>query len=572
MPRQMILHPLLLAAYVVLFAYAHNFEFAPPPGVLLVLLIVAIGGVALFWGALFLLTRNARRAAIAASAALLVFVSYGHVKNLITAWSWGFQIFTVHVGHVKMTVAICAAVAVLVTVCLTRASRASMVVATMALNRAGCALVLLSLAHLLTIEVAASHRFAIESRVHIDSAAVPGRPGNSDNQPDIYYIILDAYGASDVLKELYGYDNTAFLDWLRQKGFYVAQQSHSNYAQTMLSLASSLNLDYLDPDEMKSAASNAATDSRWHVDVTSAAAQLLNSTRENSKLPLAHLIQYSQVVATVRDHGYRFVAFTSGYGGVQFPNADVVRHATGLTDFEESIIQTTPIADLLDRAHDQRRELHRRRIRYIFDHLADSVDDSAPRFVLAHILSPHAPFLFRADGTPHPAPDGTIFYDDETFDPGNPADRTRFMNGYRGQIEYVTQQIQLVLETLLADSTRRKIIILQGDHGPNLTMNWSAPSRTAINERMSILSAYWVPPDIRARLYPTITPVNTFRIILNRYFGGPVELLPDRSYFSTYDSPYDFSNVSAIVSGSGSSDRSTSPDGDRARLLAQIGR
>ena len=125
----------------------------------------------------------------------------------------------------------------------------------------------------------------------------------------------------------------------------------------------------------------------------------------------------------------------------------------------------------------------------------------------------------------------------------------------------MTRRIQLVLETLLADSTRRRIIILQGDHGPNLTMNWSAPSRTAINERMSILNAYWVPPDIRARLYPTITPVNTFRIILNRYFGGPAELLPDRSFFSPYVSPYDFSDVSAIVSGSGSSNRSTSQDG-----------
>jgi sulfatase-like protein len=568
--NQLIVHPLLFAAYVVLFAYVHNFEYAPSLGELLVLLTIAIGCVALLWGALVLLTRDARRAAIAASAALIVFVSYGHVKNLITTWSWGFHIFSLRVGHVKMTVAICAAVAVLVTMCLKRASRRSTVVATMVLNRAGYALVLLSLAHLVTVEVAARRRSAIEAQAHIDSAAVRGEPRNSDNQPDIYYIILDAYGGSDVLKELYDYDNTAFLDWLKQKGFYVAQQSHSNYAQTMLSLASSLNLDYLDPVEMKSAAPNAATDSRWHVDVTSAAAQLLNSTHENAKLPLAHLIQYNQVAATLKEHGYRFVAFTSGYGGVQFPNADVVHHATGLSDFEESIIQTTPIADLLDRAHDQRRELHRRRIRYIFDHLADSVDESAPRFVLAHILSPHSPFVFRADGTPHPAPDGNIFYDDETFNPSNPADRTRFIDGYRGQIEYVTQQIQLVLETLLADSTRRRIIILQGDHGPKVTMNWSAPSRTAINERMSILSAYWVPPDIRARLYPTITPVNTFRIILNRYFGGPVDLLPDRSFFSKYDSPYDFSDVSAIVSGSGSSSRSTSQDGHRgADLSAQ---
>lgn len=561
MQRQLIVHPLLFAAYVVLFAYTHNFEFAPSLGVLLVLLTIAMGGVAFLWGALALLTHNARRAAIAASVALLLFVSYGHVKNLVTAWSWGFHVFSLQIGYIKMAVAICGVVAVLAAMWLKRASSDSTVVATTVLNRVGYALVLLSLAHLLTVEVAARRESATERQVHIDSAAVDGEPRNSEDRPDIYYIVLDAYGRSDILKALYGYDNTPFIDWLTRKGFYVAQQSHSNYAQTMLSLASSLNLDYLDPVEMQSAAATAATDARWRVDLTSAAVQLLNQAGENARLPLAHLIQFNKVAATLKDNGYGFAAFTSGYGGVQFPNADVVHRATMLSDFEESIIQTTPIADLLDMAHDQRRELHRRRIRYIFDHVADSADESAPRFVLAHILSPHSPFVFRADGTPPPATDENAFYDEEEFDPGNPADRARIRNGYRGQIEYVTRQIQLVLERLLADSSRRRIIILQADHGPSLTMDWSAPSRTAIDERMSILNAYWVPPDIRARLYPTITPVNTFRIILNRYFGGPAELLPDRSFFSTYDSPYAFSDVSAIASGSGSSNRSTSQDG-----------
>ena len=64
--------------------------------------------------------------------------------------------------------------------------------------------------------------------------------------PDIYYIILDAYGREDVLMEMFNYDNTSFLRFLESKGFYVAECSQSNYAQTMLSLTSSLNFDYLD--------------------------------------------------------------------------------------------------------------------------------------------------------------------------------------------------------------------------------------------------------------------------------------------------------------------------------------
>ena len=65
-------------------------------------------------------------------------------------------------------------------------------------------------------------------------------------RPHIFYIILDAYGREDVLRDLYQFDNRDFLDHLKSKGFFIAPQSRSNYCQTYLSLASSLNFDYLD--------------------------------------------------------------------------------------------------------------------------------------------------------------------------------------------------------------------------------------------------------------------------------------------------------------------------------------
>ena len=63
--------------------------------------------------------------------------------------------------------------------------------------------------------------------------------------PDVYYIILDAYSRDDILDEVYDYDNSSFLNELTNLGFYVARCSQSNYAQTQLSLASALNLDYI---------------------------------------------------------------------------------------------------------------------------------------------------------------------------------------------------------------------------------------------------------------------------------------------------------------------------------------
>jgi hypothetical protein len=68
---------------------------------------------------------------------------------------------------------------------------------------------------------------------------------NNTNFPDIYYIILDGYGREDILKELYHYDNSSFSQALNNRGFNITAQSQSNYIQTILSLASSLNMEYL---------------------------------------------------------------------------------------------------------------------------------------------------------------------------------------------------------------------------------------------------------------------------------------------------------------------------------------
>jgi hypothetical protein len=57
--------------------------------------------------------------------------------------------------------------------------------------------------------------------------------------------------------------------------------------------------------------------------------------------------------------------------------------------------------------------------------------------------------------------------------------------------------------------------------------------------RMSILNAYFL-PGARTSVPATITPVNTFRIILNEYFGQNLELLKDVSLYSDYTDPFNF--------------------------------
>jgi hypothetical protein len=66
-----------------------------------------------------------------------------------------------------------------------------------------------------------------------------------DNKPDIYYIVLDGYGRSDILQKYYHYDNSDFLEHLTGLGFIIPSEIHSNYAKTNVSVPSTLNLNYI---------------------------------------------------------------------------------------------------------------------------------------------------------------------------------------------------------------------------------------------------------------------------------------------------------------------------------------
>lgn len=54
-------------------------------------------------------------------------------------------------------------------------------------------------------------------------------------------------------------------------------------------------------------------------------------------------------------------------------------------------------------------------------------------------------------------------------------------------------------------------------------------------------------------LYGSISPVNSFRVVLNTVFGAQLPLLPDRSFYSTWPELYRFIDVTGIVRGDAAS-------------------
>jgi hypothetical protein len=347
--------------------------------------------------------------------------------------------------------------------------------------------------------------------------------------PDVYYIILDAYTRQDTLQQVYEYDNEAFIRFLRERGFYVADASRSNYAQTGLSLGSSMNMDYIDAlvPELESGSRGRQT--------------------------LWELIQHSEVRRRLEALGYETVAFSSGLPGTEIRDADVylspgtadeTLSLEGSNPFESMLAQTTVLRLVSDGVValprfiptlDYPYQIHRTRIRYILDTLDELPAASRPRFVFAHVISPHPPFVFGPDGQElTPESPFTLKF---TFD-STSASVADYLRGYRGQVVFVNREIERIIDSILARSATTPVIIIQGDHGPDST----SARVSYVQERMTNLNAYLLPTG-DAGLYPSITPVNSFRVVFNEVFGGTYAMLPDRVLYSEYESPYSFFDV-----------------------------
>ena len=103
------------------------------------------------------------------------------------------------------------------------------------------------------------------------------------------------------------------------------------------------------------------------------------------------------------------------------------------------------------------------------------------------------------------------------------------------------------IDAILRNSLSPPIIVLQSDHGYGRGEAWKGLGAPALEERTSILNAYLVPDPCRDSLYPSITPVNSFRVLFDCAFSATLPLLPDLTYYSPNpaDSGYQFHLVEA---------------------------
>ena len=486
------IHPFLFAVYPILALLAFNISEVDLSSAYrpLVLSILVAG---LLISIFYFIYRDWKRAALISTVVLILFFSYGHLYLLLKGVEVGeFYLFR-HRTLVPIWILL-AALAVW------WASRHSTNISsiTFTLNIVGLFLLIFPTIQLVSFFVQSeTSQATAEKNTAVLNLKVNGQP------PDIYYIILDGYGRSDILKNEYGYDNSEFLNSLKSLGFFVADCAQSNYAQTQISLASSLNFNYLD------ALSNRFVPGS--VDRTG----------------LDALIHHSLVRQSLEKAGYKTVAFATGFLATELSDADYFlgpRRSIGeLSEFESLLMETT-FARLIQDSNGfgmatSGSELYRERTLFTLDKLDKLSYIKGPKFVFAHLVIPHPPYVFGPTGGPvAPADVGT----------------TKSQQGaghYRDQAFYISSRMKEIVPKIIANSTMPPIIVIQGDHGPTVA---SRP-----RSRMSNLNVYFL-PDASKSLYASITPVNTFRVIFNNYFGQNLPLLKDVSLYSDYEDPFNF--------------------------------
>jgi Sulfatase len=513
----LVIHPFLFALFPILFVYSQNLEQLSLPQIwtsVLVLLGFALG----FFLLLALILRNVMKAGIMLSLLLILFFSYGYFYRLL----WGGRGRSSIVEGYLVLLVVWAMIFAAGSALVLKAKR-GLPDTTRVLNVMALVLVMLSVFNIAVYEFRTRTARQGGGQVKPMEIAQP-RAVQPGTLPDIYYIILDGYARADVLEEVYGYDNSEFLDYLEQKGFFVADKSQANYAHTALSLAASLNLGYLDD----------------------LAARV--GPESNDRQPLGEVIKDNPVFRFLKQHGYVIVAFSTDYAPTDLKNADVyLGSGRSLNALEIGLITSTPIPWLVaGRSEFDPYTPHGNRILYTLDHLADTAQLPAPHFVFAHVVGPHPPFVFDEEGNriqpnePFNLGDGSGFFE-------RGGTREEYLQGYTAQLTFINGKVKAMLNDLMSQTTRPTIIILQADHGPGLLLDWDDPENTCFRERLSILNAYLLPGGGATDLYEEITPVNTFRVILNRYFGTELERLADESYYSTWDRPYQFINVTDKV-------------------------
>ena len=498
----MVFYPLLFAVFPILFLYTYNIAETSLNDVWLPL-VISVAAALVLWAGLSLILRSLSKAGFATAIFLVFFFSYGRLYDglnylgvfvpkhayLLPAmlFIWGYCVYFIS------------------------RSRRDFRITTRMLNIVAVVLIAINLFNIGSYQV----RLA---RLNADAPAessgqVATIPAELSALPDIYFIIMDEYAHPDTMKEWYDYDNSQFINSLEDKGFFIASESRTRTPYSAQCMAQVLNMEYLTAG--------------WHWDESKG--RFVEVTLPEGTYPsdppesvqTYRRLVYSKVVDFLRAKGYTFVFFgnvhdTGRWDSYMEDNADLYFNyyeTVGIpwaSEFQQILWTTTALKPFyLSILGVQYERSVVRQVLAPLGHITGMPAMRGPKLVFCYLYCPHGPFVFGAQG--------------ELVDPAyyRNYENKQF---YLGQYIFISGEIEKLVDALLNESEIPPIIILQSDHGQR-------PHHPGIviggDEWEKILNVMYLPDMDADMLYDNISPVNTFRLIFNQYFGADYPLLED---------------------------------------------
>ncbi len=505
--RTLNLHPFFFAVYPVLFFYSHNIKEITLDVIFLPLAVV-LGLCLLLWLLLFFLKN---KKGIVLSLFFILFFSYGHLEELLFG------------EEVKLFFPILYLLFFLILLAGIFRLKKDLNKFISILNIVSLFLVVISIFNIANYEL--KHRLRM-TPLEFEQVGEINREITSVGEeyfPDIYYIIFDRYASSETLSEFFDFDNSIFEKELEKRGFYTASRSRANYPYSYLSLASSLNYDYLN----------------FIFDQTGVS---------DDKTIVYPLLKKSRAVQFLKSQGYKYYHLGTWWEPIRinqladenFLHESFAPPLFDLNEFSSKLIQTTLLDFFIKNFTSIRTDSvdgGSRIVRYQFDQLEKIPPMAGPKFVFAHILLTHPPYFFNKEGA---------------IIPRTTIKKMEEKQLYTESVLFANRKILHLVDTLISESAKPPVIVFQADEGPYASIVKTDEelrrSDSRVRIRTGILNSYYLPQRTQTILHKEITPVNTFRLIFNLYLGTSFEILEDKTFISRQnDNLYEFIDITKTL-------------------------
>ena len=197
--------------------------------------------------------------------------------------------------------------------------------------------------------------------------------------------VMIAHLSSNVLNDYFGYDNNEFISFLEENNFHVVPHALTNYPNTSLSLASSLNMQYLDCVENSKVIREEFEEAESCFSASTAYEMVQNNEIMKKFNQEGYIVinSYSGIEPT-RNFDIAFSNLCGRYSGIM--NSELT-----ITLIGKSILNPFYVELFEDVKRDQ--------ILCVLSELEEvhkKYDKSI--FVFAHLMLPHSPYIFGPDG------------------------------------------------------------------------------------------------------------------------------------------------------------------------------